>query len=346
MNVRDDIGTGPVFVVGANRSGTTLMRLLLNAHSRIGIPEELVYLGHRIHGVPVERWRSPGLSEASYTSFVEHFVNEVCRPLEGIDKDDLKASILSGPRDLRNPYATALSTWAASFGKSRWGEKTPGNLYYADILTEMFPDARFIYMTRDPRGGVASMQRAPFFSDDIVFNALAWRKHSIAGYRVLERAVPPHRRITVLYEELVSEPEVTMRAVCSFLDEELESEMLAFHRTSELFMKADAAAGFNAAATGPITTRSVDRWQHDLEGVEIAVIDHICRPLFSGSKFHAYPRRPGLRDRTEILIKRAYWGVQCVRHRDIRHFTVRDRMFARFRARLKRTLTGRLVTGG
>lgn len=69
----------PIFIVGANRSGTTLLRLILNAHSRIAIPEEVVYFGSFMAGVPIEKWRSPGLSEEAYSDFVHDFVfKKVC----------------------------------------------------------------------------------------------------------------------------------------------------------------------------------------------------------------------------------------------------------------------------
>ena len=76
----------PIFIVGANRSGTTLLRLILNAHPKIAIPEEVVYVGSLMAGVPIEKWRKPGLSDDAFRDFVHDFVHKKCESLHGIDQ--------------------------------------------------------------------------------------------------------------------------------------------------------------------------------------------------------------------------------------------------------------------
>ena len=133
MEAREPTSThktgAPIFIVGANRSGTTLLRLMLNAHPSVGIPEEVVYFGSRMAGVPIEQWRAPGLAPAAYTRFVKNFLETSCAPLGMPDRMALLAEILeSGPADFRHPYQYVLEAWARQHGKPRWGEKTPGNL--------------------------------------------------------------------------------------------------------------------------------------------------------------------------------------------------------------------------
>ena len=64
----------PIFVVGANRSGTTLLRLMLNAHSHIAIPDELTYITPYLGGAGIQNWKDPGFSPSRYRSFVQRFV--------------------------------------------------------------------------------------------------------------------------------------------------------------------------------------------------------------------------------------------------------------------------------
>ena len=227
----------PFFIVGASRSGTTLVRLLLNAHSRLAVPSELKYLQTVSHHARLERWRDPGLSEGAYRDIVRAFLTRRREVFEEIGGDRLERLILAdAERTPRAPYRIALEAWAQFHGKERWGEKTPRNLFYADVLADMFPGARFVYVARDPRAVVASMNRIAYFSDDTVLNALNARRSMCEGLTHLRASVPEAARIVVRYEDLVADPEREARRLCRFLAEPFEPAMLGFHRRAAEFM--------------------------------------------------------------------------------------------------------------
>ncbi len=327
--------SSPIFIVGANRSGTTLLRLILNAHPNIGIPEEIIYFGSFMAGVPIEKWRSPGLSEEAYQAFVINFIEEKCQVLDDIDHHAVCAQVLaSKKRDFCHPYKTVLEAWAGAHGKQRWGEKTPGNLFYADILLQMFPDAKFIHLIRDPRAGVSSMMKTDFFPDDIAFNAMSRRKFMRKGRAILEKSVPTAQRLLLRYEDIVTEPEVTIRAICNFIGETFEPAMLSFYKDSSRYMKEDAASSFNKAATKPISAAMLDKWKKQLAPADVAMIESICRVEMREFGYDFSANRLLLSQRFELLLKNIYWRLQEWRNRKIRHFTVKSMMFARLRRRL------------
>jgi len=325
----------PIFIVGANRSGTTLLRLILNAHPRIAIPDELIYFDSSLTGVPIEDWRQPGLSSNGYEAFVKQFLKENCQPLDELDKAHLKQDILAGAQNFRRPYQHALEAWASHHDKERWGEKTPGNLFYADIILEMFPDAQFLYVVRDPRAGVASMQRVSFFPDDVVFNALSRRKHDVQGRALLKRSVPDTQRMTVRYEDLVRAPESQTRAICRFLGEDFFPQMLHFHRDADDYMKDEAEERYNATATRPITDDRVDAWRDRLARDQVAMVESICHDVMRQFPYEPTGHAPSLATRGEMLVKKAYWALQCWRHRDVRHYTVKSQFLERSRTRAR-----------
>ena len=328
----------PIFIVGANRSGTTLLRLILNAHSRIAIPEEVVYLGSTLAGVPIEKWQTPDLSKEAYTAFVKDFILHDCEPLAGIDQEKVIEEIVAAsPFDLKKPYQYVLEAWAAQHGKERWGEKTPGNLFYADILIEMFPDAKFIHVVRDPRAGVSSMMNTTFFPKDIVFNALSRHKFMTKGRAILERSVPEQQRLLLRYEDLVLEPEATVKRLCHFIEEPFENSMMDFYQESSRYMKKDAASSFNKAATRPISADMLDKWKKKLTRSEIAQIQMLCKHEMKEFGYAFEKAKASVSVHTEILIKKVYWALQVWRNRDVRHFTVKSPMFARLQTRLKRS---------
>ncbi len=314
-----------------------MLRLILNAHPNIAIPEEIIYFGSTMAGIPIEQWRNPSLTPAAYTNFVSDFVDNKCHVLDGIDHQQIKAEILdSAQKDFCFPYQTILAAWAAHHGKKRWGEKTPGNLFYADILLEMFPQARFIHMVRDPRAGVSSMMKTTFFPKDIAFNAMSRRKFMRKGRAILERAVPASQRLLLRYEDIVTAPEVTVRGICDFIGESFEPAMLSFYKDSSKYMKAEAASSFNKAATKPISAEMLDKWKKHLAGSDVAMVEAICRKEMTEFGYTFSDHRLSTSQRLELLSKKLYWDLQQYRHRRVRHFTVKSKMFARSMKRLSR----------
>ncbi|NBC86058.1 MAG: hypothetical protein GVY25_07680 [Bacteroidetes bacterium] len=324
----------PIFIVGANRSGTTLLRLILNAHPRIGIPDELIYLDASIAGVPINSWRAPGLSRAEYTLFVDRFLENRKEALGGLNLGALRDRILAGPRDLRRPFRCALRAWAQRHNADRWGEKTPGNLFYADVLVDMFPDARFVYIVRDPRAGVASMQRVSFFPNDVAFNAMSRRKYDIRGRAHLQKAVPEPQRTALRYEDLVRRPESEVRSLCAFLDEPYRTRMLHFHRDAGRYMKHDAEDDYNAQATHAITDDRVDAWTDALSGRQVAVVEEICGRIMEEHGYEQVGETLPPLHHAAVRLRQLYWRYQCFRHRDVPHYTVKHRLLARTRERL------------
>lgn len=326
----------PIFIVGANRSGTTLLRLILNAHPHIAIPEEIIYFGSFMAGKSIEQWENPGLSTDDYAAFVTDFVENKCGVLDGIDHEEVRQQILaSDKKDFCHPYKTMLEAWAGFHGKKRWGEKTPGNLFYADILLKMFPDARFIHMIRDPRAGVSSMMKTTFFPQDIAFNAMSRRKFMRRGRQILETSVPAAQRLLLRYEDIVTEPDSTVKAICDFIGERFEPAMLSFYKDSSRYMKAEASSSFNKAATKPISAEMLDKWKKNLSAKDVAMVEAICRKEMVEFGYDFSGTSLSISQKIELLLKNGYWKLQEKKNRDIRHFTVKSRMFARLKNRLK-----------
>jgi hypothetical protein len=326
----------PIFVVGANRSGTTLLRLILNAHSRIAIPEELVYITSHVGNRGIHRWRDPGYSKDHYRYFVERVLADNAEALAPLDLRALADCIATSTTpNLRSPYQMALEAWAAHHGKKRWGEKTPSNIFYAEHILEMFPDAQFVHLIRDPRAGVASMQSVWFFPNDPVLNALNRKKYLVAGQSHLEQHVPPDQRLVVRYEDLLRNPASVTKLICSFLNESFEPSMLQFYKSSERFMKDEAAQSFNKAATQPISPAKINEWKDQLSPRSISMIEMVCSNQMRKHGYAPVEAPLSFRDRLVVMIKTLYWHIQNWRNRHIPHFVAKDPMFHRTQQRLE-----------
>lgn len=335
-------GTDPFFVVGANRSGTTLLRLMLGAHPRLAVPDELIYFRHRMAGADPRSWRAPGIHKADYDAFVREWLDKTAEALPGLDREDLAAIadqvVVRPEHDLREPYRAVAQAWADCQGKVRWGEKTPGNIFYVDVLLDMFPGARFIHLVRDPRAGVHSMVQAGQFGPDPVLCALNRRRFVLEGGAFLERVVPSAQRTTLQYEDLVQDPEGAARSLCAFLGEPFDPAMLAFHRRSAEVMTGDAASRHNALATSPVTACRQEAWRTELPLSTQAKIDAVSGPIFAAYGYEPTGHALGVRDYADVLAKWAYWQWQTWRHREEAGYLVVHAAFARTRRRFNSVL--------
>jgi len=322
----------PVFIVGANRSGTTLFRLILNRHSQIAVPDELSYFRGSLFRTSQRGWRNGQFTRQAYETFVRDFLTRNTEVLRPLDVEKLKVGLLVREEvDLRYPYEFVLRSWAEAHGKTRWGEKTPGNLFHAPTIVEMFPDAMFVYMVRDPRAGTSSMRNTSIFGKDIVINTLNRRHFMTVGLRLLEKHVDEQKRLVLRYEDLVTDPERSLQGVCDFLGISFEHGMLDFYVDASDFMKARASSDFNAAATRPIDSSRVDSWREQMSAREVAVVEALCRDEMRRFGYACDGRRLSAQDRLEIIVKEVYWRLQMWKNRRVPQYQVQHGLFPRFR---------------
>jgi hypothetical protein len=249
-----------------------MLRLILNGHSRIAIPGEMKYF-HRLPGRALEQWRSPDWNDPALVGFLQNYASRLANILNGMDVTDVDfANAARQAGNLKQPFQQLLERWVAVHGKKRWGEKTPRNLFLADGIIDMFPDARFIYMYRDPRGTVSSMNQIEYFPDDTAANALHWRDNVTYGRAVLERSVPSTQRHNVRYESLVSDPATEVATICEFLGESYEPAMLNFHETSQAWMGTIRTPNIKR----PISADNKDKWRQLLSNRQQRTIETIC----------------------------------------------------------------------
>lgn len=220
----------PFFVIGAARSGTTLLRRILTAHSRLHVPPETFVLGEVVRCFP--RWsRSLDWSELvslvlSRFEFHPEFhtfdirLGPLARKL---------ATLPPADRNLAHLLDEFYRFHAQETGQSmeRWGDKTPLNTLEdgtLERLLEVFPDARFIHLVRDGCDVVYSHLSGGFMRD---LDEAARRWVQMVEGAGDFAARHPEQSIEVRYESLVSDPQAVVTELCEFLGIEPEPAMLA-----------------------------------------------------------------------------------------------------------------------
>ena len=222
------------FLVGAARSGTTLLRRVVGAHSQITIAPET-------HWVPRFYERRRGVTEDGMVTpeLVSHLVAYRRFPRFGIPEEELRKLV---DRDEPVSYAGFVSGFYDLVGNARGkrlvGDKTPEYARALPLLHALWPDARFVHLIRDGRDVALSVKnwrrepgasRLPTWHQDSVMTIALWWVWNVALAREAARTLPGHLYHELHYEALVTHPEEQCRALCAFLDVPYEEAMLRFH---------------------------------------------------------------------------------------------------------------------
>ncbi len=329
----------PIFILGASRSGTTMLRLMLNAHPNIAVPGEQSYFVSL--PVQADSWEAPDLSPTAYEQFVTDYLERKSTTLPGLDIPSVRASILQSslPQNLRRPYEITLYAWARSQGKSRWGEKTPTNFFFVDVIDDMFPEARYIHLVRDPRAVVHSMNRFIRCGDDTVINATNWCEYIERGADLLEQTVPKERRLTLFYENVTAAPKEAAQRLCDFVEEPFDPDMLSFYETADDYMHpASDTLGGDKTLTRPVSDHaSQPKWVKGMSKDQIALVESTCKKDMERYGYEPTGVQPSAQAKADQYLKLAYVAAKRLQHADDRFHLIHYPPLPRLR-KFQRTL--------
>jgi hypothetical protein len=222
----------PIFVIGYERSGTTLLMAMLGCHPRISFPE-VGWLFPRIYPW---RYTYGDLSvENNFRTLAGEMLFGLNQPLWGMSLNPATAlneiTGMAPERSFGGIYTAMHQRYAREFGdKPRWGQKTPNNLYFVPQILETFPNAQFIFITRDGRDASATSLESAFGAGNIYGAAYTWNAANtfVKPFRVKLSA---DTWLDVTYERLVRQPAEVLKEICDYLGETYSPRMLEFHST-------------------------------------------------------------------------------------------------------------------
>jgi hypothetical protein len=251
----------PIVLGGCGRSGTTVLRMMLDSHRRICCgPESSVFR---------RRALEPAQLAARF----------------GFEPAEVRS--LYGAADSRPAFIEAFAALCLrKAGKQRWAEKTPRNISRVGEVFRAFPEARFVHVLRDGRDVACSLRTHPRHAvvDGQLVPLDTWKP--IAGCaRRWVRDIEASRRFwgdprfrTVRYEDLVQKPREVLGALMPFLGEEWDEAMLAHASADSPFRDATRFAQ-NPEALGAVSATSLGRWRRDLDARDKRIFKRIAGRL-------------------------------------------------------------------
>jgi Sulfotransferase family len=248
----------PFFIVGNDRSGTTMLRLILDRGPDVAIPPESMYLTDYATAFD-EGGPADGAAARQLMRQVWEHPKVLLWRLPGAPPE--VPAGLRGQEAFRFIVQAPFEAYAARHGKRRWGDKTPHYVHHVDLLLRVWPRARFVVLVRDGRDVDLSLRRMPFGPNNAWAAAQWWAR----GIRAGERAQREHQDavITIRYEELVQDPGREVPRICEFLGLAYAREMLDLERVDRSKIVRDQAAWFPTLFDG-INTSAVGRWRREM----------------------------------------------------------------------------------
>jgi len=258
----------PVIVGGCARSGTTLMRVMLDTHPNIYYgPESNLFTPVRIKtrkrirelswrfDVPVQDLRGMLDESGCLPEFIEKFFNHL----------------------------------AGAQGKERWGEKTPTNVLRLDYIFRHFPRSKFIHMIRDGRDVACSLRNfpkskmvdgkiVPVNSNNPLDECIERWVHDVEAGR---RWAGDQRYMEVKYEGLVLNAEETLKKVLGFLGEPYDERVLRYYEVEGSTRDASKFPQ-NVEATQPLYTGSMGRWRREFTDEDKVLFKRLGGDLLMG----------------------------------------------------------------
>lgn len=291
---QDDLKNIPFFfVIGRPRSGTTLLRTLLDAHPNIVIPFEsplILKLANKYSKIRI--WNRELLNNLFDDLRVLKKFNTWL-----IDEELLKNNLLKINHEL--DYQTIIkfiySHFNPIFVKEEikiFGDKNPHYASSINKIFSLFPDAKYLHITRDYRDNILSNLKFEFGTSRKSLLAYRWKESIIKMNKLKEKY--PNQFFTLRYEDLVEDPAQIMKSVCDILGVEYQPDILRFHEKKDEVLATfplhslERMLKFQSNLFRPINKSAVGKWKTDLEDRDVMIADMVVGDIAEKS---GYERR-------------------------------------------------------
>lgn len=265
----------PIFIIGSERSGTNLLRLILNCHSNIAIP-------HPPHILKNFFKLESLYSDLKKDTNFKRLIKDVVRMIElhpyswGIIIDKEKIFNNVKERNLINVFFTIYDQNLENTNKKRWGCKSTFMINHVALIRHYYPSAKFIYMVRDGRDVAASAKKAIFNRYSIYYIAQLWKREQQIGIYWL-RKLSRNNIFLIQYENLLTDPKKWVKAICSYLDEPYQENMLNFFKTEEAKKSSSISTAWKNTSK-PIIKNNLGKFKIELNKNKIDLFETIAAP--------------------------------------------------------------------
>ena len=224
----NELGIKPLFMFGFERSGTTLLSMMVGAHPQIAVPLSSTGLWYRYKKMIDTRYNSL-LDLDSVRSMISDLLQEERIQMWDIEfsESDLLSRI--NIANYASVVAAFHTVYAEKMGKQYWANIDIKTLYLMDEANQWFPDAKFLHIVRDGRDVALSHQTYKYGLSTITEVADRWRQDLHTNLK-MGSILGLDRYKVIRYEDLIIEPTQTLKDICTFIGVKYNDEMLDYPR--------------------------------------------------------------------------------------------------------------------
>ena len=287
------------FIVGCDRSGTTLLRALLDGHPSVAAPPES-------HFIPtiLSTWPEGPVDP---DAFVDILRQQPRFSLWQVTLPRARQLAAAAP-DAIDALKALFQEQASTCRKKIWMDKTPGNALHVPRLAASFDSAIFVHLVRDGRDVALSLVAQEFGPTSIGGAALYWRKRVTAA-AAAGRELPDGRYLEVRYEDLVDRPREVLQRILDLVGLDFDEQMLDVGRVAERIQRTTLRP--EAHSRLPLGLRSGLRtWQAEMLPRDVEVFELLAGETLEEHGYETSGQRPSVGARVKawrLSTRRRMW---------------------------------------
>lgn len=306
MKFNTENSSPPIFIVGAARSGTTLLQYMLRSHPQISLPTAeshffIPYYHRRDQFCDLDNIENLKAFLREIYHSRKHFFDD---DVHGIRFDiDKIAKILHQKKCITIPdiITGIFQLNAQAEGKTRWGDKTPYYILHLPTLLEMFPNAQIIHLIRDGRDCALSMLERKW--DLKIFNtyhaACTWNKYVNAGKAFAAEHANSYHEIS--YENILNKPESTLQELSNFLHIEFNHKVIDF--------KKSGGFGKTSLLTKPLQKSNQAKWKQKMSKHQQLIFESVAGETLSKCGYETLYKNTPTLSKTDWFLNESHIKV-------------------------------------
>lgn len=263
-----------ILMIGTQRSGSNLMRLMLNQVPTIVAP----------HPPHILQRLMPLMStygDLENPAVFELLVDDVCRlveenpvPWENVTLDRQDIASRCTQNSLVAVFSAVYDVLAETRGAEEWCCKSLANVHYIPEINAYLPKAKYIYLYRDGRDVAVSFKKAVVGQKHFYHIGQEWAKAQRTALKMRQQ-FDASQFFSISYETLTGDPEQSLKDLCAFLEVDYHPSMLDFHQSSEAANTASSSSLWSNV-TKPVMNQNSKKFLTQATAEEVKIFELVA----------------------------------------------------------------------